>query len=123
MGIMKNGKQEAADNRRAKQKAHRRGRRDAGEQADFTAVDAIPMLAAIAVAGRSGGAIRLGLTRDGGAYAVGCYQADDYATEYIRPSEHWEQAWDEIVAAWWPERSDEYHALKQWYSTPSSAGT
>lgn len=46
------------------------------------------------------GALRIGLTRDGGALALGCYMGDDYATEYIRPSETMTTAIDEIAVAW-----------------------
>lgn len=34
-----------------------------------------------------GGAVRLGYTRDGGAYAVGFYYGSEATTEYCRPSE------------------------------------
>jgi len=47
-----------------------------------------------------GGAVRVGATRDGGAWALGIYQGDDYATEYIRPAEDFETAIREIVEAW-----------------------
>jgi hypothetical protein len=47
-----------------------------------------------------GGAIRLGATRDGGAWALGIYVGDDYATEYVRPSEDFGTAMVEIADAW-----------------------
>lgn len=47
-----------------------------------------------------GGAVRLGATRDGGAWALGIYVGDDYATEYVRPAEDFETALAEIVVAW-----------------------
>lgn len=50
----------------------------------------------------AGGALRVGLTRDKGALALGCYYGDDYATEYVRPSEDILHAVTEIAAAWLP---------------------
>lgn len=49
---------------------------------------------------RTGGALRIGKTRDGGALALGCYAGDDYATEYIKPHENFEDAIYEIAEAW-----------------------
>lgn len=46
------------------------------------------------------GALRIGLTRDGGALALGMYLGDDYVTEYVRPSEDFYTALQEIAAAW-----------------------
>jgi len=57
---------------------------------------------------RRGGAVRLGKTRDGGAYALGIYLGDDYATEYIRGAEDFTEAIDEIVRAWIPEEHSNY---------------
>jgi hypothetical protein len=51
-----------------------------------------------------GGAVRVGATRDGGAWALGIYQGDDYATEYIRPAEDFTTALGEIAAAWLPDK-------------------
>jgi hypothetical protein len=48
----------------------------------------------------SGGAIRIGLTRDMGAVAIGVYQGDDYGTEYVRPNENLEVAIREIAQGW-----------------------
>lgn len=61
-----------------------------------------------------GGAIRIGLTRDGGALALGFYQGDDYGTEYIRPSENLEETLRELMIAWeiplavWDGEADQY---------------
>lgn len=41
----------------------------------------------ISVASQRGGAVRFGLTRDGGAYAIGVYYGNDYWTDYVRPGE------------------------------------
>lgn len=47
-----------------------------------------------------GGAVRVGLTRDEGALAIGVYQGDKYGTEYVRPSEDLGQAVREIAQDW-----------------------
>jgi len=52
------------------------------------------------VAFKEGGAFRVGLTRDGGAVALGVYAGDEYGTEYIRPSEDFQTALREIADAW-----------------------
>lgn len=58
--------------------------------------------AAVDLALSEGGAIRLGLTRDGGALAVGIYGlGGEPTTEYLRPSDDADAFWDEL-----------YHAFK-----------
>jgi hypothetical protein len=47
-----------------------------------------------------GGAVRIGFTRDGGALALGMYMGEDYATEYIRPSEDLSMIVRELSVAW-----------------------
>lgn len=42
---------------------------------------------AIAAVGFRGGALRMGYTRDGGAYAIGIYLSNENTTEYVRPEE------------------------------------
>lgn len=49
-----------------------------------------------------GGAVRIGLTRDLGAWALGMYMEGDYAVEYIRPGEETATAIDEIARVWLP---------------------
>jgi len=49
------------------------------------------------------GAVRVGLTRDRGALALGVYANDDYATEYIRPAEDLWTAAREIAEVWVPD--------------------
>lgn len=58
------------------------------EVADWMAADATLLQRAVAAAGLKGGALRLGYTRDGGAYAIGIYGSGDPFTEFIRPSEN-----------------------------------
>lgn len=63
-----------------------------------------------------GGAVRWGYTRDAGALAVGCYLGDDYATEYIRPSEDFELAVQEIAEAWLENQGQNFHQALQVYA-------
>jgi len=48
----------------------------------------------------SGGAIRIGLTRDMGALAVGVYKGEEYGTEYVRPTENLAEQVREIMMGW-----------------------
>lgn len=47
-----------------------------------------------------GGAVRVGLTRDMGALALGLYMGNEYDTEYVRPDESLEVALRTIVLDW-----------------------
>jgi len=63
------------------------------------------------------GALRIGFTRDGGALALGVYLGDDYATEYVRPTEDFWTAVEEIAAAWITDgalRFQELYAAMGW---------
>lgn len=62
-----------------------------GEAADWSAVDGKLLANAVAWVAATGGAVRLGYTRDGYAYAIGLYYSDQHRTEYVRPSEDVEQ--------------------------------
>lgn len=55
--------------------------------ADWGSVDAKMLVHLIETASRKGGALRLGYTRDGGAYAIGVYAGPNYFTDYVRPEE------------------------------------
>jgi hypothetical protein len=59
---------------------------DSGK-ADWTEVNPRILVDLIAEAGKKGGALRFGYTRDGGAYSIGVYIGSEYFTDYIRPSE------------------------------------
>jgi hypothetical protein len=79
----------------------RRTRRDAGGgTADWASVDARLLGLAVAAVAYKGGALRLGYTSDGGAYAVGVYGDGDMYTDYIRPSENMEEYLRELIQAW-----------------------
>jgi hypothetical protein len=45
-------------------------------------------------------AVRVGLTRDGGALALGIYAGDEYGVEYVRPDEDLAAAVREISLGW-----------------------
>jgi hypothetical protein len=79
----KDAKRRVADEKR-KRREHSFGD---GGSADWSGVDGSVLAKAVAAVARHGGAIRLGYTRDGGAYAVGIYGDGEPFTEYIPPSE------------------------------------
>jgi len=81
MGAMKNA---AAEKRSRKLK---RKLSNGTGIADWETADAALLLRTVATVAATGGALRLGYTRDGGAYSVGIYGDGDPYTEYIRPSE------------------------------------
>jgi hypothetical protein len=103
MGIA-SGDRDGRPNKRERAKAQRSRRASAAGEVDWTAFDwtAAACLTVEMVA--VGGAIRFGATRDGGAWALGIYLGDDYATEYIRPAEDFTTALGEIASAWLPDK-------------------
>ena len=58
-----------------------------GGAADWSEVDGELLRKAVAAIARLGGAVRLGYTRDGGAYAIGIYGDGEPFTEYVPPSQ------------------------------------
>lgn len=58
-----------------------------GTPADWGSVDGQLLSRAVAAVAKRGGALRLGYTRDGGAYAVGIYGDGEPFTEYIPPND------------------------------------
>jgi len=72
--------QESSGTRR--RTAHR-----AGLPADWASVDGTLLSKAVAALAGLGGALRLGYTRDGGAYAIGIYGDGDPFTEYVSPND------------------------------------
>lgn len=58
-----------------------------GKQADWTNVSADTLRECIAVVAKTGGALRLGYSRDGGAYAIGVYGDGDPYTLYCPPDD------------------------------------
>lgn len=55
--------------------------------ADWANASALALQGAICAVAFRGGALRLGYTRDGGAFAIGIYLGNDSSTEYVRPDE------------------------------------
>lgn len=58
-----------------------------GAVADWGLIDGKTLIDLVQVIAAKGGAVRLGYTRDGGAYSVGIYLDDDRETFYCRPSD------------------------------------
>lgn len=96
-----------AENRKANKREaakEQRSRRSARVGvASWELVDWQALMALVMAFADEGGAIRIGRTRDGGAWAIGVYLDDDYATEYVRPNEDFADALNEIAEAWLPE--------------------
>ena len=80
-----------ADRRTPKEVNHGERRRSkrvvSGGVANWGAVNAELLVHTLAIVAHTGGALRLGYTRDGGAYAIGVYGDGEPYTEYVRPSE------------------------------------
>lgn len=91
---------DAKFNKRERSKQARSRRATASGEASYAAADWVSIVALVEALARESGALRLGVTRDGGAFALGVYLGDDYATEYVKPSEDFETALDEIAGAW-----------------------
>lgn len=87
-------------NKRERQRGARQSRRMSTAPRELTSQDWAWIIALAEAFMAQEGALRIGRTRDGGALALGCYLGEDYATEYIRPSEDLAQAADEIARAW-----------------------
>lgn len=77
------------DKERAKQEARRRRQTfsSSTSPADWATVDGLLLAKAVAALARIGGALRLGYTRDGGAYAIGFYGDGEPFTEYVSPND------------------------------------
>lgn len=76
-----------AENRKAESRRRRQAVSRTGSHADWSEVDGALLAKMVQAVARTGGALRLGFTRDGGAYAVGFYDGDDKHTEYISPND------------------------------------
>lgn len=81
----KNGGSKAED--RAQTRMRRGNTNTSGVVADWESVDGELLAKAVAAVSRLGGALRLGYTRDGGAYAIGIYGDGEPFTEYVPPAE------------------------------------
>jgi len=101
------------DNKRARAKASRSRRAANVGGFDIAAIEWLPLVALVEVLAAEGGAVRIGLTRDAGALALGIYLGDDYATEYVKPNEDFAAAIEEIAVAWMPDNGDGYRVALQ----------
>jgi len=77
-----------------------RARRTRGpiREASWLSANAITVLQAIEAVSKAGGALRFGLTRDGGAYAIGIYENGQAHTEYLRPGDDLSTFFAEVAA-------------------------
>lgn len=95
--------QNAKDDRRARAAERRTTKRREQGTLDVVGLPWLVLAALVAEMAEAGGAVRIGLTRDRGALALGMYHGDDYATEYIRPNEDVEAALHAIADVWLPD--------------------
>lgn len=65
--------------------------------ADWESADAQLLRKAVAAASIAGGALRLGYSRDGGAYSIGIYGDGEPYTEWVRPSDDIDDTLQKIV--------------------------
>lgn len=101
MGAIERAREKQRDERReaaSKRRVATNGA--AGASADWTAVNAEWIRAAIAQVAREGGALRLGYTRDLGAYSIGVYGDGDPYTDYLRPGEDIDAYLERLYYAW-----------------------
>lgn len=119
MAQVERTKEDAKDTRRGRAKERRQRRGSLNGTVSIREADWVAIAAIITAFAEAGGAIRVGFTRDGGAYAFGCYCGDDYATEYVRPDEDLVTALAEIAALWLPEHPEAFHEAYNAYSNAS----
>lgn len=96
---------------RGKNKTSRRG---GGDGIQLTFADWLLLVALQRATMREGGAVRVGLTRDGGALSLGMYIGEDYGTEYIRPNEDVGTALLEVARAWLPSEGSAFGEAYDW---------
>lgn len=113
MGQQERQRENARDNKRERSKQQRSKRAERTGTIEIRDCDWTAIAALITAFGDAGGAVRVGLTRDGGAWGFGVYLGDDYATEYVRPSEDFRGALIEIAEAWLPEDGIAFHQVLQ----------
>jgi len=99
---------EREERKTKKQAGSKRGRAAHQGKFELTPAAIVQLLPLVTVLADAGGALRIGLTRDGGALALGIYVGDEYGNEYIKPDEDIHQAAEEIALAWLPNKMEEY---------------
>lgn len=100
MGSNKNEQERVNGNKRERAAAARERKRRSQGDYELTPESWLWLAALTQALVKEGGALRIGLTRDRGALALGVYLGNDYTTEYIRPSEDLAEAAMEIAEAW-----------------------
>lgn len=92
MGINDRQRAQKEDRKNGQSEARQRRNTSAqkGAPADWGSVDGVLLARAVAAVAKRGGALRLGYTRDGGAYAIGIYGDGEPFTEYLPPSDDME---------------------------------
>lgn len=103
MGTIKQRQLDAKDAKRTAAAERRATKRREQGKIDVGSLPWLALAAFVAEMAETGGAVRIGLTRDGGALALGCYHGDDYATEYVRPNEDVEATIHDIADIWLPD--------------------
>lgn len=68
-----------------------------GGTADWASVTPDRLRDAICAAAVTGGALRFGYSRDGGAYAIGIYGDGEPYTEFVQPSESIDEVLETII--------------------------
>lgn len=71
--------------------------RKGDEVADWSVANGATIIRAINAAAIARGALRFGLTSDGGAYSIGIYGDGVPYTEYVKPSEDLNEILEKIV--------------------------
>lgn len=105
-------KRDAAAKKRNKRVASRRGEAETFEADGRSWMHVMALAVAMSTERH---ALRIGVTRDGGALALGMYVGDEYGTEYVKPTEDLIAAIDEIIDAWCPECQAAYErTLVSW---------
>jgi hypothetical protein len=101
MGQAKNAKIDAKDKvKESRRNALERRVQGSSGGADWNSANAQLLVRAIERVALSGGALRFGYTRDGGAYAIGVYGDGEPYTLYISPRDDINGVLEGIVEAW-----------------------
>lgn len=93
MAYKKDNENEGSARAKAREKrlAERRAERQLRGKVDFDALHCAELRTLTAYVIEMGGAIRIGATRDGGAYAIGIYGFGEPFTEYCGASENFSE--------------------------------
>jgi hypothetical protein len=76
-----------ADAKQDRKDKRRRGRAQSVQPADWASADPLLLVTAICAVAKTGGALRFGYSRDGGAYSIGVYGDGQPYTLWCRPGD------------------------------------